>query len=208
MDPKELEIVLEQHKLWLEGKTTGGRADLFGADLFGADLSGANLSGANLPGANLSGADLSRANLSGANLSGANLSGADLSRANLSGADLSRAKNLLDALAYITNALETTAEGVIVYKFRADAPTYPPNPEWTFAAGSILEEVVNPLPTVDCGCGVNVATRAWCEKTYRDKPGDLWKCIIRWPWAASIVVPYNTDGKLRCSKVELLEVCK
>ena len=88
---EELEVFLRKHKLWLENKKGGERADLSGADLSEADLSGANLSGADLSGADLSGANLSGADLSWADLSGANLSEADLSGANLSGADLSGA---------------------------------------------------------------------------------------------------------------------
>ena len=88
---KELEVFLRKHKLWLDNKEGGSRANLSGANLSRANLSGADLSRANLSGANLSGADLSGADLSGADLSGANLSWADLSWANLSGANLSRA---------------------------------------------------------------------------------------------------------------------
>jgi hypothetical protein len=106
MNKEQIALVLERHKQWLDGISTGcranlsranlsranlSRADLIGADLIGANLFEANLSGANLSGADLSGADLSGANLSGADLSGANLSGANLSGANLSRANLSRA---------------------------------------------------------------------------------------------------------------------
>ena len=87
----QLQEVIRLHALWLNGDTTGQRADLYGADLSGADLSGAVLSGAVLSGAFLSWANLSGANLSGANLSGAYLYGADLSGANLYGAYLSGA---------------------------------------------------------------------------------------------------------------------
>jgi hypothetical protein len=59
-----------------------------------------------------------------------------------------------------------------------------------------------------CGCGVNVATQDWCERHYPDGKGRLWKCLIRWPWLAGVVVPYSTDGKIRASRVELLEVVK
>ena len=86
---EELEQFLRKHKLWLENKEGGERADLSGADLSRADLSRADLSGADLSWADLSRADLSGADLSRADLSGADLSWADLSRANLSGADLS-----------------------------------------------------------------------------------------------------------------------
>ena len=100
----ELNSILEKHKMWLDNKPGGEKADLYnanlrGADLIGVDLKyatlvGAKLIGANLRGsylsvANLRGSYLSRAILSRANLRGANLRGADLSGADLSGADLS-----------------------------------------------------------------------------------------------------------------------
>jgi hypothetical protein len=96
MNQEQLQVALEQHKLWLSS-AGGARADLSGADLSGANLSradliGANLIGANLIGANLRAAQLSGANLGGADLSGANLSAAQLSWANLSGANLSAAE--------------------------------------------------------------------------------------------------------------------
>ena len=87
----QLQEVIRLHALWLNGDTTGQRANLSGANLSGADLYGAYLSGANLSGVNLSRAYLSRANLSEANLYGANLYVANLSRAYLSRADLSEA---------------------------------------------------------------------------------------------------------------------
>ena len=63
---EELAEVLRKHRLWVEGKEGGERANLSRANLSRADLSRANLSGANLSWANLSRADLSRANLYGA----------------------------------------------------------------------------------------------------------------------------------------------
>ncbi len=95
---KELDDILKDHKLWLDGEG-GERADLYGANLYGANLSRANLSEAKLYGASLSRANLSEANLYGADLSRANLSRANLSEANLYGANLSRA-NLSEANLY------------------------------------------------------------------------------------------------------------
>ena len=85
---EELDTFLRKHKLWLDCKEGGERADLYGADLRGADLRGANLRGADLRGANLRGADLRGANLREADLYGADLRGADLREADLDGADL------------------------------------------------------------------------------------------------------------------------
>ena len=102
MKASELNLILEQHRLWIQtnGKQ-GNCADLTGADLTGANLWGANLrvailAGADLWGANLIGADLIGADLSRANLEYANLQGADLRAANLRGANLKDA-NLKDA---------------------------------------------------------------------------------------------------------------
>ena len=50
---EELEQFLRKHKLWLENKEGGERADLKGADLEGADLTRADLKGADLKGADL-----------------------------------------------------------------------------------------------------------------------------------------------------------
>ena len=94
MTKDELDLVLQNHKLWIAGSPSGIRANLSDANLSDAylsdanlrraDLIGADLRRAYLIGANLSGADLKRADLSGANLSDANLSRANLSRADLS----------------------------------------------------------------------------------------------------------------------------
>ena len=98
MEQSELNKILEQHKLFLDGKGKGGkRANLIGANLRGADLQGANLTGADLWGASLIGADLNGASLHSANLQGANLQGANLQGANLTGAYLFRA-NLSNAI--------------------------------------------------------------------------------------------------------------
>ncbi len=180
-------------------------ADLWNADLSGANLSGANLryadlSGANLSGANLSGANLSGADLSGANLRNADLSGANLSGANLSGANLSGAEGLLSQSEWIAQ-LEHTEHGVIAYK-QFDNHKSPPE-SWEIEPGAVISEVVNPCRTVGCACGVNVATRDWSDFEL-GKP--LWKCRIRWKWLPGVVVPYNTDGKFRTEKLELLEI--
>lgn len=57
MNTKELDRILEQHRLWLHTRFTaeiqGSRAYLRGADLRGTNLEGANLREANLEGADL-----------------------------------------------------------------------------------------------------------------------------------------------------------
>lgn len=63
MTQEELNEVLEKHKLWLEDKEGGVKANLSNADLRYANLRNADLSDADLRYANLSNADLRYANL-------------------------------------------------------------------------------------------------------------------------------------------------
>ena len=78
---KELDSILNEHKMWLRNDPEGERADLTGVNLYGAyfrgaDLVRADLVRADLTGAYLRGADLREANLYGADLRGADLTGA------------------------------------------------------------------------------------------------------------------------------------
>ena len=70
-----------------------------------------------------------------------------------------------------------------------------------------IEEVVNFDMTAECGCGVNVATMGWIEK-YCSSNAIVWECLIKWEWMVGVCVPYNTDGKIRASKVKLLRRIK
>jgi hypothetical protein len=175
-------------------------ADLSGTNLSYADLSCANLRRANLSGTNLSDANLSCADLRRANLSYANLSDADLSDANLSDANLSGAKGLLDPIKYIDENFEKTEDGIIVYKSFGEH--YASNSNWKIEQGAIIEEIVNPLPTVTCGCGVNVGTQKWVKENCTQP---VWECLIKWEWLPGVVVPYQTTGKIRASKVQLIK---
>lgn len=221
---EELNEIIKNHLHWIKEDCEGWKnmkadlsdadlseANLSGADLRYADLSRANLSRANLSGANLRYANLSRADLSRADLSGANLSEADLRYADLSGANLryadlseanlSRAKELLSAIDYLKEHFEFTSDGIIAYKtFNG---SYNPPKKWVIQSGSIITENVNPNRTNLCGCGINVAPLDWVRSHYN---GDIWKVLIRWEWLAGVIVPYNTDGKIRCERVELVEI--
>ena len=192
-----LNEILKKHKMWLNNEENGERANLSGANLRGANLSGANLRGADLSGANLRNANLWGADLWGANLGNADLRGADLSDANLSGAE-----NLLSSVDYLRNNFECTAEGIIAYKvFNA---MYSPPTKWKIQPKSVITENVNANRTNDCGCGINVATLEWVLREYSEE--EIWKVLIRWKWLCGVVVPYNTDGKIRCERVELVEM--
>ena len=133
----------------------------------------------------------------------ANLSGANLRHADLSGADLSCAEGLLDAINYVEAHFERTVDGYIAYK--TFGVMYPAPKKWEIKPGSVINENVNMCRADECGCGINVAPLEWVRKNYK---GEIWKVLIRWEWLVGVCVPYNTDGKIRCERVELVEVVK
>ena len=196
MTKERLAEILKKHKLWLEDNKKGERAALRGANLREADLSLADLSLA----------DLSWADLSLANLSGAALRGAALRGANLREADLSGAKELLSAVNFMEAHFERTADGYIAYKIFSCERTAPKS--WKIEPGSVVTENVNFNRTDECGCGINVAPLEWVRREYGYKELAIWKVLIRWEWLCGVCVPYVSDGKIRCEKVELLEVVK
>ena len=199
MTPEKLAEILAAHKLWLNDEKGGVRATLSKADLRCADLSKADLRCADLHCA-----DLSKADLSCADLSGATLSKADLRCADLSGANLSGAKELLSAVNFIDAHFERVADGYIAYKTFNSKYAAPES--WTIAEGSVITENVNFNRCDECGCGINVAPLDWVKSYYGWRGGAIWKVLIRWEWLCGVCVPYNSDGKIRCERVELLEV--
>ena len=188
MTKLEIKQALELHEKWLNGENEGERADLRGAYLSGANLRGAYLGDANLGGANLRGANLGGANLRGANLRGANLSGCT---------------GLINPIDFIRKNFEHTDEGIIAYKTFDSNYLHPGR--WDISENSVITETVNFDRCTECGCGINVAPLEWV-RNHNGKFRNIWKCLIEWEWMAGICVPYNTDGKIRCSMVRLLGV--
>ena len=200
MEQTKLKEILEKNKKWLCGKEGGEKANLSCADLSRANLRGANLRGANLSGANLSRANLSRADLSRADLSRADLSRADLSGANLCGANLSGATGLLNPIDYLAEKFERTEDGYVVYKaFNAHRAS---PAKWKVEPGEIITEEVDFCRVNECGCGINAAPLEWVKRKYSGK--DIYKLLIKWEWLAGVVVPYNTDGKIRCARAQII----
>ena len=133
----------------------------------------------------------------------ADLSGANLSWADLSGADLSGAKGILSTVNFLESYFERTEDGYVAYKTFNSMYRAPDT--WKIETGSIIEENVNFNRCDDCGCGINVAPLQWVKNNYS---GDIWKVLIRWEWLCGVCVPYQSDGKIRCERVELVEVVK
>ena len=131
----------------------------------------------------------------------ANLRGANLSDANLSDAD-----GLLSAIDYLSEHFERTDEGFIAYKIFGGE--YNPPEKWVIQSGSIITENVNFDRCRECGCGINVAPLKWVKDYYGYVGDDIWKVLIRFEWLAGVCVPYHTDGKIRCERVQLIEIVK
>lgn len=144
-----------------------------------------------------------RADLTHADLTLANLTRANLTRANLTDANLSQTTGLLKPGQWLAANFRKTKSGIIVYK-RIGATTYNAPKRWKIKELEFLEEVVNPLPTADCGCGVNFGTLKWCKENYSQAA--LWECLILFEDMPDIVVPYNTDGKARCGRLQLIKI--
>ena len=193
---------IEKHLLWLNSKKGGECADFGEADLRGAKLGGAKLNEADLCGAYLRDADLRGADLSDADLRRADLHRADLRGAYLRGADLSGVKNLLSATDWLQNSFSKTTEGYIVY--RSEKGRYGKPEDWEFIPGKYLTEVTNSDRCTVCGCGVNFATLEWIKKEH---PNDkIWECLLYWEDLPDVCVPYNTDGKARCQRLQLVKI--
>lgn len=126
----------------------------------------------------------------------------------LSSADLSGSNGIMSAIAFMDAHFERTPDGFIAYK--TFGSSYSPNSDWKIEPGSVLTEVVNPDRTCDCGCGINVVPLSWVKDNATTNGGRLsiWKVLIRWEWLMGVVVPFGSDGKVRCEKVELIEVVK
>jgi len=187
------------------------KADLSYANLSKAMMTCTNLHLANLIGANLNEASLTWANLSWAYLPKASLrrtdlTGADLRRSNLRDTNLPNAIGLTDPINYIEATFERTEDGIIVYKVFG---LYYARPEsWVLKENSVIEELVNYDRRNDCSPGINVATKEWLKQVvFKKKENiEIWKCLIKWEWLPGVVVPYATDGKIRCSRLKLLEI--
>ena len=209
VDEKYIEVKILEHKLGHTGIYTVeakcfekiGHIEPFDREKFLDLLKESNAKAIEyLIGADLRYANLIDANLSNADLRYADLSNADLSGADLRGADLSGSQGLLDAINYMEANFERTDEGYIVYKTFNE--NYSAPEAWKIEPGEIIEETVNCDRTIEYGCGINVAPLELVKKYGCNQP---YKLLIRWEWLPGVVVPYNTDGKIRCSKAQILE---
>lgn len=159
-----------------------------------ADMTEADLSLAKMSGADLRGVDLSQANLSSAFLNGALMDGCILRGATLGDVNLSGCSGLRLASDYLKRHFERSHDGYIAYQV-VDSEIHQ-----NLEPGKILTETVNPERTRMYGCGIHLASMEYIRKS-GVKPGTpVKRILIRWEWLPDVVVPYNTEGQIRCGK--------
>ena len=179
------------------------RADFTDAVLRDADFTGAVLTGAVLTDADFTGAVLTRANFTDAVLTDADFTDANFTDAVLRGADFSGSKGLLTSKKFLSQ-FKKDKSGIYVYKTFGAYKTPPAT--WIIEKDSIIEETVNPDRCTECGSGINFATLDWIKNDSKAKKKNIWLCKILWEDTADVIVPYNTDGKARCARLQLVKI--
>ena len=218
---EELNVMIDKHKLWLNKENGGVRADLSNKDCSGLDFSNNDLSfiyldKCNLTKANLSNCNLEYAFLFGTNLEETDLTGAILKKADFINANLNNTKGLINTEEYMKNNFEFDEErnGYIVYKTFGSihkSPEY-----WIIKENSMIKEKCTIDRTYDCGRGINCANLDWVKDyntckdvkflSVRNYNLPIWKLLIKKEWLNGVIIPYSTDGKIRCSKAQLLNI--
>lgn len=211
---KELNKILEKHKLWIKNEEDGKRADLKGIDLSYTYLSNIDLSYVYLKDTDLKRADLSNANLTSANLIDADLRGADLRDANLWNVHLSWANlynanlynvDLRDADLYNTNLRGVNLRGADLRNTNLrgadlrDADLRDANLWNTDLRGANLKNIKTNMNTIgyNLACPEKGSFIAY-KKTNR--------CIVE------LLIPEDakrssaTTSKCRCDKAKVLEI--
>lgn len=121
--------------------------------------------------------------------------------------NVSGTKGIFNPGEWLRDNLEWSEEhnGYICYK-NVGHTFYPAPIYWKIAPGEYLEEEIDRDITNHCGCGVNVATREWCEKNRLGDDSYLWECVVEAKDLPNVVVPVNTGGKFRACRVKLLSI--
>lgn len=120
---------------------------------------------------------------------------------------LSQCRGITSPSDYLNEYFERNESdtGYIVYK--TFGSMYPPCKEWDISPGSIIYENCDMNRCNPCSYGINVAPIEWIKK-YNLGKKDIWRCEILDKWLADVCVPYDTDGKIRCNKLRLIDIVK
>lgn len=122
---------------------------------------------------------------------------------NLREADLSQTKGLLSAIDYLEENFEKTSDGYIVYKVFNLYHKMPSN--WKIEKNFILKENVDNDRFNACSYGINIGTLKFIKNETVGITNEVYKLLIKYEWLAGVVVPYNTEGNIRCERAMIIE---
>lgn len=146
-------------------------------------------------------------NLSNSLFTNCDFSDVDFNQSQMSGVNFSQSKGLMNPIDYLIENFEWINNGIIVYKM---FDFHYRSPWGDLKPGMIISEEVNYDRTLHCACGVNASNKKHFMTQFKKINTDkkvgitIWKCIIKFPWLSGVVVPYNTTGNIRCSRLQLV----
>lgn len=177
-------------------------SNLEGAKLKSLDLRFANLSKTYLKNTNLKGSDLRFTDLRSANLCKAILKDVVLYDSNLKSVNLSGARGLLSPIDYLEKYFEKTKDGYIAYKsfgLHCNIPNY-----WKIEENSIIKENVDTDRSIYGSYGINAGTLEYVRNQMGPIISPIHALLIKYEWLAGVVVPYNSNGLIRCERAMIL----
>lgn len=114
---------------------------------------------------------------------------------------LSNCSNDYSPTEFLKENFKWTDEGIIAYKTFNEL--FSPPDHWNIERGEVLTENVDFDEQNDCSYGINVGTEQWVRKNCLNR---VWKVLIPYEALPETIVPYDSDGKIRTSKIRLLHV--
>lgn len=152
-------------------------------------------------------AEMLQVNFKNSVLRDSNFFDANIDEINVYNADLSGVK-LASPIDYIKEQLEpSTVGGYYGYKlfnFYRKAPSY-----WSLKKNQIISESVNYDRSLTSGSGIHIGNLDFIKRMIKLNPEakeqKIWKVYIAPEWLPGVVVPFNSDGDIRCERCQLIE---
>lgn len=111
-----------------------------------------------------------------------------------------------DPSLYVRSYFHKVSHGYIGFKSFCEAHKPFGNPSsWEINHGSVIEEVCDSDVNKECSYGISFGSFEYMRKTYiTNGCMDIHAILIRNEDIFGVCVPYNTDGKLRTSRLQIL----
>ena len=115
---------------------------------------------------------------------------------------LEKVTGIKSSIDFLKNNFEFTEDGLIAYKTFNQC--YKTPEDWIIKPGSILTSPCSSDRNETCAYGINIAPLEWVKDFSSQRKLTIYKVLIRWEWLAGVVVPYDSDGKIRCERCEII----